>query len=43
MPGDTFIATLDKELVVDAFVIAERGCPVARREPSSLAHHAKAP
>jgi hypothetical protein len=24
-PGDTFIATLDKELVVDGFVIAERG------------------
>lgn len=25
MPGDTFTATLDKELVVDGFVIAERG------------------
>jgi len=24
-PGDTFIATLDKEIVVDGFVIAERG------------------
>jgi hypothetical protein len=24
-PGDTFTATLDKELVVDGFVIAERG------------------
>ena len=24
-PGDAFLATLDKELVVDGFVIAERG------------------
>ena len=28
MPGDTFTATLDKELVVDGFVIAERGARV---------------
>lgn len=31
MPGDTFIATLDKELVVDGFVIAERGAWVEGR------------
>ncbi len=30
-PGDTFIATLDKELVVDSFVIAERGARVDGR------------
>jgi hypothetical protein len=30
-PGDTFIATLDKELVVDGFVIAERGALVEGR------------
>jgi hypothetical protein len=28
VPGDTFTATLDKELVVDGFVIAERGARV---------------
>ena len=31
MPGDTFIATLDQELVVDGFVIAERGARVEGR------------
>src|SRR5205823_10770393 len=31
MPGDSFIATLDKELVVDGFVIAERGARVVGR------------
>jgi len=31
MPGDTFAATLDKELVVDGFVIAERGARVEGR------------
>ena len=31
VPGDTFIATLDKELVVDGFVIAERGARVEGR------------
>ena len=30
-PGDTFIATLDRELVVDGFVIAERGSLVEGR------------
>lgn len=30
-PGDTFTATLDKELVVDGFVIAERGARVEGR------------
>jgi len=28
-PGDSFAATLDKEVVADGFVIAERGAPVA--------------
>ena len=31
MPGDSFTATLDKELVVDGFVIAERGARVEGR------------
>jgi hypothetical protein len=35
MPGDTFIATLDKELVVDGFVIAERGARVEGRVVAS--------
>src|SRR5438132_10944988 len=35
MPGDTFIATLDKELVVDGFVIAERGARAEGRVVSS--------
>src|SRR5437016_5523361 len=35
MPGDTFTATLDKELVVDGFVIAERGARVDGRVVSS--------
>jgi hypothetical protein len=30
-PGDTFTATLDRELVVDGFVIAERGARVVGR------------
>ncbi len=30
-PGDTFAATLDKELVADGFVIAERGARVEGR------------
>src|ERR1035441_239540 len=30
-PGDAFLATLDKELVVDGFVIAERGARVEGR------------
>jgi hypothetical protein len=35
MPGDPFSATLDKELVVDGFVIAERGARVEGRVVSS--------
>jgi hypothetical protein len=35
MPGDTFVATLDKELVADGFVIAERGARVEGRVVSS--------
>lgn len=35
MPGDTFTATLDKELVVDGFVIAERGARVDGRVVAS--------
>jgi len=31
MPGDTFAATLDQELVADGFVIAERGARVEGR------------
>jgi len=31
VPGDVFLATLDKELVVDGFVIAERGARVEGR------------
>jgi hypothetical protein len=31
MPGDTFVATIDRELVVDGFVIAERGARVEGR------------
>jgi hypothetical protein len=31
LPGDSFAATLDKELVVDGFVIAERGARVEGR------------
>jgi hypothetical protein len=36
-PGDAFLATLDKELVVDGFVIAERGARVEtlKRWPSA--------
>jgi len=34
-PGDLFTATLDKELVVDGFVIAERGARVEGRVASS--------
>ena len=34
-PGDAFLATLDKELVVDGFVIAERGAPVEGRVVAS--------
>jgi hypothetical protein len=34
-PGDAFIATLDQELVVDGFVIAERGARVEGRVVSS--------
>jgi hypothetical protein len=30
-PGDTFLATLEKELVADSFVIAERGARVEGR------------
>jgi hypothetical protein len=35
MPGDTFTATLYRELVVDGFVIAERGARVEGRVVSS--------
>jgi len=35
LPGDTFTATLDKELVVEGFVIAERGARVAGRVVST--------
>ena len=35
MSGDTFVATLDKELVADGFVIAERGARVEGRVVSS--------
>jgi len=35
MPGDTFVATLDKELVADGFVIAERGARVEGRVVAS--------
>jgi hypothetical protein len=35
MPGDLFTATLDKELAVDGFVIAERGARVEGRVVSS--------
>jgi hypothetical protein len=35
LPGDSFTATLDKELVVDGFVIAERGARVEGRVVSS--------
>ncbi len=35
LPGDAFMATLDKELVVDGFVIAERGARVEGRVVSS--------
>jgi hypothetical protein len=35
LPGDAFIATLDKELVVDGFVIAERGARVEGRVVAS--------
>ena len=35
MSGDTFIATLDKEVVVDGFVIAERGARVEGRVVAS--------
>lgn len=31
VPGDTFVATLDKEVVADGFVIAERGARVEGR------------
>lgn len=34
-PGDTFTATLDKELAVDGFVIAERGARVGGRVAAS--------
>jgi hypothetical protein len=35
LPGDSFTATLDKELVVDGFVIAERGARVEGRVAAS--------
>jgi hypothetical protein len=35
LPGDSFAATLDKELVVDGFVIAERGARVEGRVTTS--------
>jgi hypothetical protein len=35
LPGDSFTATLDKELVADGFVIAERGARVEGRVVSS--------
>lgn len=35
VPGDTFTATLDRELVVDGFVIAERGARVEGRVVAS--------
>jgi hypothetical protein len=35
VPGDLFTATLDKELVVDGFVIAERGARVDGRVTAS--------
>jgi hypothetical protein len=35
MPGDAFQATLDKELIVDGFIIAERGARVEGRVVSS--------
>ena len=35
LPGDSFAATLDKELVADGFVIAERGARVEGRVVSS--------
>jgi hypothetical protein len=35
MSGDTFVATLDKELVADGFVIAERGARVEGRVVAS--------
>jgi hypothetical protein len=35
LPGDSFTATLDKELVVDGFVIAERGARVEGRVVAS--------
>ena len=35
LPGDSFTATLDKELVVNGFVIAERGARVAGRVVAS--------
>jgi hypothetical protein len=34
-PGDTFLATMDRELVVDGFVIAERGARVEGRVVAS--------
>jgi hypothetical protein len=43
-PGDAFLATLDKELVVDCFVIAERGARVEtlKRWPSEPPEQAPA-
>ena len=35
LPGDSFTATLDKELVADGFVIAERGARVEGRVVAS--------
>jgi hypothetical protein len=35
LPGDSFTATLDRELVVDGFVIAERGARVEGRVVAS--------
>jgi len=35
LPGDSFTATLDKELVVDGFVIAERGARVEGKVAAS--------
>jgi len=30
-PGDTFVATMDQEMVIDGFVIVEHGAPVEGR------------
>lgn len=42
LPGDTFLATLDQPLVIDGFIIAERGARLEGRVVDAPANQGKA-